>query len=176
MPPVPVPAVQAPTPVGAGFAASLSHNRFAALASPTQMFDPSTHSTTEQAATVDSDFTFEFATSQGIPPTLSSHNKSALKLYIGTACHSDMTSPSRLPSIQETCVSTAKSTEPVKVDTSHIGIADSGATNHVFFGKSHISLHTLPCMANLSLWPTAHPFLSLVWVQLALPSMGFQSS
>jgi hypothetical protein len=71
------------------------------------------------------------------------------KLYIGMACHSDMTSPSRLPSIQETCVPTAKFTQSVKVDTSHIGIADSGATDH-FFRKSHISLHTLPCMANLS--------------------------
>jgi hypothetical protein len=57
------------------------------------------------------------------------------KFYIGTACHSEMTSPSNLPSIQETCVSTAKSTQPVKVDTSHIGIADSGATDPFFLGK-----------------------------------------
>jgi hypothetical protein len=95
------------------FAASLSHNRFAALASPTQMFDPATRSTTEQAATIDSDFTFEFATSQGIPPTLISHSKSALKMYIGTACQSDMTSTPCLPPIQETCVSTVKSTQQV---------------------------------------------------------------
>jgi hypothetical protein len=60
--PVPVPApspapAPAPAPVGAGFAVSLSHNLFAALASPTQMFNPATHSTTEQAETVDSDST-----------------------------------------------------------------------------------------------------------------------
>jgi hypothetical protein len=96
------------------------------------MFDPATRSTTEQAATVDSDFTFEFATSQGIPPTFSNHCKYALKLYIGTVYQSDMMSTPRLPSIQETCVSTAKSTQPIQVDTYHIGIADSGATNHFF--------------------------------------------
>jgi hypothetical protein len=97
---VSVPAVQTPAPVGATFAESLSHNRCADLASPTQMSDPATRSTTEQAATVDSDFSFEFATSQGIPPTLSNHSKSALKLYIGTACQSDMTSTPHLPYIQ----------------------------------------------------------------------------
>jgi hypothetical protein len=33
--------------IGAGFAASLAHNRVAAMALPTQMLDPSTHSTME---------------------------------------------------------------------------------------------------------------------------------
>jgi hypothetical protein len=64
------------------------------------------------------------------------------KLYIGTACHSDMTSPSRLPSIQETCVSAAKSTQPVNIDTSHIGIANSGATDHFFREKSYFLTYT----------------------------------
>jgi hypothetical protein len=66
---VSIPAVPAPAPVGNGFAASLSYNRFASLALSTHIFNPTTHNTTEQAATVDSDFTFELATSQGIPPT-----------------------------------------------------------------------------------------------------------
>jgi hypothetical protein len=138
---VSVPAVPAPAPVGAVFSASLSHNQFAALASPNQIVNPATRITTEQAATVDSDFTFEFATGQGIPLTLSNHSKYAPKMYIGTACQSDMTSTYRLPPIQEKCVSNAKSTQPVQVDTSHIEIADSGAT-YIFFARRHFLTYT----------------------------------
>jgi hypothetical protein len=139
---VPAALVPDPAPVGAGFAESIYHNRFATLASPTHMFNPATPSTTEQAATVDLDFTFEFATSQGIPPTLSNHSKPALKMYIRTACQSDMTSTPSIPPSQETCLSTAKYTQPVQVDTSHIGIADSGTTDHIFREKTYFLTYT----------------------------------
>jgi hypothetical protein len=106
------------------------------------MFDPATRSTTEQAATVYSDFTFEFATSQGIPPTLSIHSNFALKLNIVTACQSDMTSTPRLPPIQKTCVSTVKSTQPFQVDTSHIEISDYGATDFFLREDIFTNIHT----------------------------------
>jgi hypothetical protein len=106
------------------------------------MFNPATHITTEQAATVYSDFTFEFAISQGIQPTLSYHNEPTLKLYSGIACHSGMMSTPRLPPIHETCVSTAKYIHPAQVDTSRIGIADSGANDPFFREKTYFLIYT----------------------------------
>jgi hypothetical protein len=53
-----------------------------------------------------------------------------------------MTSTPRLPPIQETFVSTAKSTQPVQVDTSHIGIADAGVTDHFFHEKTYFLTYT----------------------------------
>jgi hypothetical protein len=48
----------------------------------------------------------------------------------------------RLPPIQETCVSTAKSTQPVQVDTYHIGFTNSGDTNHFFREKTYFLTYT----------------------------------
>jgi hypothetical protein len=125
----------ASAPGGTGFVARLPHNRFAALTSPTQMIDPSTHRPMEQAETVDSYFTFEFSTRQDIPPHLSNHSKPTHKMYIGTVCHSAMIGPPRLPPIHEICVSTSSSTQNTQVDIYYIGIADSGAINHFFCEK-----------------------------------------
>jgi hypothetical protein len=46
------------------------------------------------------------------------------------------------PPIQEACVSTAKYTQPVQVDTSNIGISDSGATNIFFREKTYFLTYT----------------------------------
>jgi hypothetical protein len=48
-----------------------------------------------------------------------------------------MLHPINLPTIQETCLSTAKSTLPHQISTAHLGIADSGARNHFLRETSH---------------------------------------
>jgi hypothetical protein len=63
-------------------------------------------------------------------------------MYIVTVCQLETTSTPRLPPIQELYVSTAKSTQPVQVDTSHIGISDSGATDHFFCEKTYFLTYT----------------------------------
>jgi hypothetical protein len=91
---------------------------------------------------VDSDFTFEFSTSQDIPAPLSNHSKPALRLYIGTAFQYDMIDPPRLPHIHETCVSIVKSNQPSQVTTSHIDITDSGSTDHFFPETTYFLTYT----------------------------------
>jgi hypothetical protein len=61
-----IPFIPVPTPVRVGFAANLANNPYAALTSPYPMCDPITVSSSVPAETLDSDFIYVFAASQGI--------------------------------------------------------------------------------------------------------------
>jgi hypothetical protein len=100
-PPIPV-----PTPVGVGFTANLANNPFAALAPPLPVCHPNAFSYSIPSETLDSDFTYAFAAIRSIV-TPSNHSKQSVIGYIGTACQVVMY-PKNLPTIQYTCLSTAK--------------------------------------------------------------------
>jgi hypothetical protein len=111
----------------------LANNQFSALASPSSTCDPNTTSTSLPAATLDVDFTYAFTVIQCIVTSaLVNHSNPSVIHYLGSACQV-MLSPTQLPAIQETCVSTAKSPPSLThVSTAQLGIYDSGATDHFF--------------------------------------------
>jgi hypothetical protein len=143
--PVPSPAALVPAsptipvtpPVGECFAANMANNPFAALATPSHVLDPNspvldpnTVSSSIPADTLDSDFSFAFAASQGIV-TPSNHSKQSAIGYLCTACQV-MLHPTNLSTTPEQCSSTIKSTVPHQISTAHLGMTDSGATHHFF--------------------------------------------
>jgi hypothetical protein len=117
LPPDPTQVPASPRPSGtiagdAGFATHLSNNPFAALSPPPPVSDPNTTSTSIPASTLDMDFTYAFAASQGIVTrTIGNHSKPTVSRYIDSACQVMFTPPT-LSAIQETCLSVAKSTPP----------------------------------------------------------------
>jgi hypothetical protein len=102
--------------------------------------DPNTVSSSLPAETLDSDFTFVFAASQGIV-TPSNHSKQFVIGYKGTACQV-LIHPNTVPTIPEMCLSTAKSTPKYQISTAHLGIKDSGYTDHFIQEKSYFISYT----------------------------------
>jgi hypothetical protein len=106
----------------------MDNNPFAALVTPYPVCDPNTFNSNLPAETLDSNFTFMFAASKGIV-TPSNHSKQSVIGYLGTACQV-MLYDTTLPTLPETCMSTVKSNLSHQISNAHLGITDSGATDH----------------------------------------------
>jgi hypothetical protein len=113
----------------------MDDNPFAALATPSTVLDPDTFSSSITEETLNLDFTFAFAASQGIVTPIH-HSKQYVIGYLGTVCQVVL-HPDTLPTISEECLPTGKSAVPHQISTAHLGIADSGATYYFFREKSY---------------------------------------